>query len=90
MGRWGMHQDLDVAIEFNGTFGEGGEGLELFKMISQTYMIAPQDTRVYYKTDEYAKKLDLLIADNRQKLDTDGLGDQLMAHWHARENTHYG
>ncbi|KAI3327688.1 hypothetical protein HD806DRAFT_331215 [Xylariaceae sp. AK1471] len=95
MGRWGMRlfegdQDIDIALSINETFGDGQESLHLSRMVHQTDMLAPPEALLYYKTYEYARELDQLVVENRQKLDANGLGDRVMAHWRANESKIHG
>jgi hypothetical protein len=83
-------RDLDVAIEINTAFGDGDANLELSHMIHQTDMLAPPEARAFYGTAEYASQLDAIITAIRQKLDTAGLGDRLLAMYRGRENEHNG
>ncbi|KAI1457793.1 hypothetical protein F4805DRAFT_457472 [Annulohypoxylon moriforme] len=87
MGRWGMRlfegdSDIDIALEISDTFGQK---IQLSHMIHQTDMLCPEIMRIYYQTDEYAEELSKLVTDIRTKLDTDGLGHRIFAHWRSKE-----
>lgn len=91
MGRWGMRlfegdRDLDIAININQAFGNSAEAdLGLSKMIHQTDMAAGQETRAYYKTDEYKKQLESMISDRRELLNN-GIGDALFDLFRKKEH----
>ncbi|KAI2615521.1 hypothetical protein GGR54DRAFT_642283 [Hypoxylon sp. NC1633] len=55
-------------------------------MIHQTDMLAPEAARLYYTTPEYQRELAEVVAETRTKLDTDDIGQKLMAHWRTKEN----
>lgn len=58
-------------------------------MVHQTDMLAPNDARAFYNSDEYGPVLEATVAENREKLDS-GLGDQLFAKYRANENEYGG
>uniref|UniRef100_A0A8H7TTE1 MYND-type domain-containing protein n=1 Tax=Bionectria ochroleuca TaxID=29856 RepID=A0A8H7TTE1_BIOOC len=77
MGRWGYRlfegdHDIDIA----GDLGEilKGKPLKLSRMVFQTDMLAPQEARMFYQTDEYKPILEQNVAEVRAQLDS-GLGD---------------
>ncbi|VUC36321.1 unnamed protein product [Clonostachys rosea] len=77
MGRWGHRlfegdRDIDIAGELGDTIK--GKPLELSMMIHQTDMLAPQEARLFYQTDEYKVILEKHIAEVRSQLDS-GLGN---------------
>ncbi|KAM0279718.1 hypothetical protein ACHAQH_004409 [Verticillium albo-atrum] len=88
MGRWGYRlfegdQDIDIACDLGGAF-DSKPILELSKMVNQTDMMAPQEARDFYQTEEYVGVLDAIIPKNRKMLDA-GLGDKLFDKMRAEE-----
>ncbi|KAJ7479268.1 hypothetical protein FB451DRAFT_1032273 [Mycena latifolia] len=81
MGRWGHRMfegdvDLDLAIEVDqSTVGEGTEA-HLFRLIYQADMYASQESRDYYKTEEYRLRPEGFVEEERELLDS-GLCDVL-------------
>lgn len=91
MGRWGMRlfegdQDLDIGIQINQALGDSDDvDLGLSKMVHQTDMICPQETRAYYKTDEYKRELEEIVSDCRDELNS-GTGDELFEIFRKKEH----
>ncbi|KAK7700620.1 hypothetical protein SLS64_010764 [Diaporthe eres] len=90
MGRWGMRlfegdRDLDLALDINHALGDSDDmDLRLSSMIHQTDMCCPPDIKAYYETDEYKKKLESIISDRRNTLNS-GIGDALFKIFRKRE-----
>lgn len=77
--------DIDIAVEISLPAKEGHEELCLSKLIHQTDMLAGQDARDYYKSEEYTVILKNLITECRERLDS-GDGDRLFDEYRAKEN----
>lgn len=91
MGRWGMRlfegdRDLDLSLEINRALGDSDDmDLRLSQMIHQTDMCCPPDVKAYYETDEYKKKLEGIVADRCNILNS-GIGDELFKIFRRREH----
>ncbi|KAI7776781.1 hypothetical protein LA080_004437 [Diaporthe eres] len=91
MGRWGMRlfegdRDLDLALDINHALGDSDDmHLRLSSMIHQTDMCCPPDIKVYYETDEYKKKLEGIVSDRCNTLNS-GIGDELFKIFRKREH----
>ncbi|KAK8045453.1 C6 transcription factor [Apiospora rasikravindrae] len=93
MGRWGHRlfegdQDLDIACEINNTF-QGDEEIRLSRLVHQTDMLAPQDCKDFYQTEEYKVELAQKIVEDRRKLDA-GFADRLFDIYRAKEHEDQG
>ncbi|EXF83338.1 hypothetical protein CFIO01_07427 [Colletotrichum fioriniae PJ7] len=82
-------EDLDIVAAIRETFGDGPEQLNLYLMINQSDMLAPVETREFYKTEEHAQVLRALITEIRGRLDS-GVGDELFKKYRALEHEHQG
>ncbi|KXH52926.1 hypothetical protein CNYM01_08165 [Colletotrichum nymphaeae SA-01] len=69
-------EDLDIVAAIRETFGDGPEQLNLYLMINQSDMLAPVETREFYKTEEHAQVL--------------RVGDELFKKYRALEHEHQG
>ncbi|KAK8124229.1 hypothetical protein PG999_004147 [Apiospora kogelbergensis] len=91
MGRWGHRlfegdHDLDIAIEISDSVDED---LPLSQLVHQTDMLAPNECKTYYQTEEYAVELAEHVIELRQKLDA-STGDRLFDFYRAKENESSG
>ncbi|KAG8157737.1 hypothetical protein KVR01_012399 [Diaporthe batatas] len=91
MGRWGMRmfegdRDLDIAVKINSALCDSGhKDLNLSAMVHQTDMLAPEEARAFYETDEYKKQLEATVSDCRTTLDS-GVGDELFRTLRKKES----
>lgn len=77
---------MDIVLDINQSFGTGDAEIPLSRMVHQTDMLAPPEARAFYKTEEYAAELRVLVASIRERLNAGGLGDRLLAKYRAKEN----
>ncbi|KAK1450212.1 hypothetical protein CMEL01_07548 [Colletotrichum melonis] len=82
-------KDLDIVAAIRKAFGDGPEKLDLYLMINKTDMVAPVQTREFYKTEEHAQFLRGFVTEIRGRLDS-GVGDEIFKKYRALEHEHQG